>query len=595
MKNKEEFTNDWMLFLSGQNYNEKLDPPFNQTININNSMYIGDQWKGVKANGNPTPVFNIFKRIINHQIASITSSDTKMQIASSESSEKELDMEMTMDELTDVLSAYFDTIWEDTKMTSKIRQLLLDGALSGDYCIYSDWNDLIGTKDFKGVDKDGNPVEIMGQIENSVTDSVNVFFGNPNDKRVNENGRPIQPYIIVAFRQMTNDLIKEAKANGISKAKRDLITSDKETTKLAGYRGNVELDEARDESGKTTAIVKMWVEDGIIQARKSTRQCVIREQWNTKRTLYPLTWGNWDSIKNSYHGQALGTGLVPNQLFINKQFAMSMVSLMNNAYPKVVYDKTRIGKWSNSVGSSFGVEGDITGVAQQLNPGTISPQVMQFIDATINYTKEMLGSNDASMGNVTPDNASAIIAVQQAAAIPLETIKMNMYQFVEDLGYIWLDTMIAYYGERDITVEIIAKDEMTGESKKQKVTKTIDFAALRNLKLKLKIDVGASSYWAQISAIQTLDNLLAQDRITFMQYLEGLPVGILNNKEDMISTEKDKEEQQKAMLLAEQQAQVPGVPYEVVEELIKNMPQEMQQAAIEYVSEQEKANEVQPV
>jgi len=242
---------------------------------------------------------------------------------------------------------------------------------------------------------------------------------------------------------------------------------------------------------------------------------------------------------------------------------------MNNAYPKVVYDSTRIAKWSNAVGSSFGVEGDITGVAQQIEPGMMSPQIMQFIDATIQYTKEMLGASDAAMGDVTPNNTSAIIAVQQAAAIPLETIKMNLHQFIEDIGYIWLDTMIAYYGEREITVTVLD----------DKVTKTIDFSKLRDLKLKLKIDVGASSYWSQISSIQTLDNLLALDRITFLQYLKGLPVGSINRREELISAEEDKE----AMMEQQAQQQSQGVPYEVVAQLIEQMPPELQQAAVEYI------------
>ena len=237
LKDNMDYTDDWQLYLNGQNYNNRLNPPFYQTIDINNSMYIGDQWKGVKANGNPTPVFNIFKRIINHQIASITSQDTKIQIVSNEGDDTKIVMgDMTVSELTDVLTGHFNTIWEDTKMSTKLRQLLLDGALSGDYAMYSTWNDLIETKEYKGKDIDGSPAEIMGDIENEIVDSVNVYFGNPNDTRVNENGRPIQPYIVLSFRQMTSDLKAEAKKYKTSQKEIDLITSDTDNDKQAGDR-----------------------------------------------------------------------------------------------------------------------------------------------------------------------------------------------------------------------------------------------------------------------------------------------------------------------------------------------------------------------
>ncbi|MFQ7004766.1 MAG: hypothetical protein ACLRRT_14530 [Ruthenibacterium lactatiformans] len=38
----------------------------------------------------------------------------------------------------------------------------------------------------------------------------------------------------------------------------------------------------------------------------------------------------------------------------------------------------------------------------------------------IEYTRDTMGASDAALGNVTPDNTSAIIAVQKATSMPLE-------------------------------------------------------------------------------------------------------------------------------------------------------------------------------
>jgi hypothetical protein len=58
-----------------------------------------------------------------------------------------------------------------------------------------------------------------------------------------------------------------------------------------------------------------------------------------------VTWLSWDIRADSYHGQAMITGLIPNQIFINKLYAMSMISLMTTAYPKIVYTKRAFLKW----------------------------------------------------------------------------------------------------------------------------------------------------------------------------------------------------------------------------------------------------------
>ena len=503
----------------------------------------------------------MFKRIINHMIASITSQDISVQISSDNQSNDTVINGLPISDLCDVLTGYFSKTWERNKMTSKMREVLLDGALTGDYCMYSWFDKDINTGEYNGLDEFGIPVEVMGDICNDITDSVNVFFGNPNDVRVNDNGKPVQPYIIVSFREMTAKLKEEAKKNGISKDDIELIVSDTNNEYQAGDRGQIEIENS-EEGSKTTAIVKMWVKDGTIHYRKSTKFVVIDKERDTKLKLYPLAWANWDRIKNSYHGQALGTGLVPNQLFINKLFAMAMISVMNTAYPKVIFDSTRIQSWSNAVGSAIGVDGDITNVAKYLQGGTMSNQVSVLIDNTINYTKEFLGATDAAMGNVKPENTSAIMAVVEQASVPLETIKLNMYQFIEDLANIWLDTMIAYYGERTVTVTV------NGEKR----TETIDFSALKDVRLNVKIDVGASSYWSRITSIQALDNLLTLDKITFRQYLERLPNGFINKRQELLKEVKDAEEQAKMMEM--QQMQAPQA--EEMAQFIQSLPQEAQ-------------------
>lgn len=510
-------TNEWQLYENGKTYNRKIGLYTN--VDRNERFYAGDQWNGVAANGLPTPVFNIFKRCINYFISAILSQKVKMQFIPINSSEINATPDDEIKNLYGEIISKFnsETLWERMKMDMNIRQALLDAALSADADAHIFWNEKIHT----GQIIEG--VEVMGDIDFEMVDNVNVMFGNPNDVRVET-----QPYILVSFRQLVSKLKAEAKANKVKKTDYDRITSDTDNQEQAGSMAKIEL-EGGDESGKTTAIIKYWrdEETGHIFWKKSTRYCEIIKEVDTGLTRYPVAHMNWDKRKNSYHGQAVGTGLIPNQIFINKMFAMVMLNLMHTAFPKVVYNTSLIDKWVNQIGQAIPVQAgeDMKKVATYLEPAAMSSQVMNVIDAAINYTKDLIGVTDAATGNIKADNHAAIIAVQQASFIPLENIKAALYQWVEDIGYIWLDMMIAKYGKRNITVTRKGKREVI----------PFDFNQLKDVKFQLKIEVGPSSYWSEITQMQTLDNLLKDAKIDFIQYLERVPDGMIPKKEDLIS------------------------------------------------------------
>jgi len=513
-------TREWDLYEKGKDYNRKID--LGATVDRNERMYAGDQWKGVVSNGLPTPVFNIFKRIINYFIAAIMSSAVKMQFTPENIGDDTQDpQELEVKQAAEIISKYSETLWENLKMDNNLRQVLLDAALSGDACAYCWWNPEIDTGQ-----------EAQGDNEIELPDNVNVFFGNPNDYRVQK-----QPYNIISFRELVSSLRDEARKNGVEEYKVNMISGDTDTQEQSGDMAKIELDTSGENTGKTTAIIKFWRDPKTktIWWNKSTRAVTIRENVDTGQKLYPIAWMNWDKRKNSYHGQAVGTGLVPNQIFINKMFAMVMLNLMYNAFPKAVYDSSLIKEWNNQIGQAIPVTGgqDVNKVAAFLQPGNMSNQVMQVIDASINYTKDMLGASDAALGDVKPDNHAAIIAVQQAAAVPLETIKANLYQFVEDIGYIWLDMMATKYGKRNISISTNGQRQVV----------PFDFNRLKDMRLKLKVDVGPSSYWSEITAMQTLDNLLQAEKINFLQYLERIPNGVIPQKQELIDEIKQIEQQ----------------------------------------------------
>lgn len=546
---REQQTLEWQQYQRGIDYNHKID--LYSTVDKNEAFYAGDQWRGVQAKGLPTPVFNFFKRIINYFIASILSQNIKINfIPQSVGDDPANEDEQFIKDAAELVSQYSDTLWEKLKMHQKLRQCLLDAALTGDACVYSFWNPDIETGQ-----------AMKGEIDLEVIDNVNVFFGNPNDWRVST-----QPYILIVYRDLVSKLREEAKKNGVKSL--DLITPDTDNAYQAGDMSKIELDDKDEVSGKTIAILKLWKEKGKVYAKKSTKFVDIREKWDTKLKDYPVAFMNWDRRKNCYHGQAVGTGLVPNQIFINKMFAMVMLNMMHSAFPKAVYNKTFLKGWNNAIGSAIGIDAGnlpLNQVATYLAPGQMNGQVLEVIDLAIKYTKDTLGATDAALGNVKPDNTSAIIAVQQASAIPLENIKQNLYQFIEDIGNIWLDFMANYYGKRSIDVEVLGKRQI----------EEFDFERLKKMQFRIKIDVGPSSYWSEITAVQTLDNLLNSDRINFMQYLDRLPSGLIPKRQELIEDIKSNDTKQQ--FIFEQMARFLETQPPEVQQEIMNLPPDQQE------------------
>lgn len=559
----DKITKAWQQYASGRDYNLRLNI-YNNT-NRNERFYAGDQWNGLDAPGMPTPVFNIFKRITNYFVAAIMQQPAKLVftplLANEEGTEAD---EIEMNEAAEMITAYSQTLWERMKMDNKMRQLLLDAALSGDMSTYLYWNPTIKTGQ-----------ESEGDIDIELLDGVNIYFGNPNQQEVEK-----QPYIIISFREMTADLQKEAKMYGANANDVKKITSDSDNDYTAGDRGKIELDDNSsndDAGGKTTTLLKLWKENGSVRALKATKYVTVRPEWDTKLTRYPVAFNNWDKRKNSYHGQALGTGIVPNQIYINQQFALIMIFMRDMGFPKVIYDKLQINGWSNKVGGAFGVNGDgrpMSAYAQYMQPATMNTQMLTSIDNAISYTKEFLGANDAALGDVNPDNARALAIVTEQAAVPLANIKANLYQLIEDIGYIELDFMANYYGKRKVTVTEGGK----------RVVKEFDFNKLKDMQMNLKVDVSPSTLYSELAGQQTLDRLLETDRITFLQWLDRAIPGTVPKKQELIAEIEETQQMQEEDEMEQMAQVVEQLPPEQQEQFLALPPEQQEAVAMELLN-----------
>ena len=507
----------WKQYCAGLDFNNKLR--LVENVANNENFFIGKQWEGVISNGLPTPVFNILKQIVLHQVATITSDNFTISATPLRASANDKRLEMASQVVNSELRALFKV----NKLPNLSRIMMRNAAVDGDGCMFTYFDPDAPT----GLDG------IKGAIKTEIIDNTRVLFGNPNSRNVQS-----QPYIIIWKRRQICDVKDEARANGLSEEEIQNISADTDDN-------NSRMDSYVDD--KCTVLTKLWRDKktGTIWGCEVTKGAVIRKPYDVRIKSYPVTWICWDYVQECYHGQALITGLIPNQEFINKAYAMAMLSQMTSAFPTKLYDRTRITKWTNQVGAQIAVDGSVEGVAKILEPAQISPQIAQFINSTIENTQSLTGATAAALGNTRPDNTSAIIALQRAAAIPAEITKQNLYECLEDLGRIYIEFMAAYYGTRpvDIPAAVAVGDEIAqfANANVGMMQQEFDFAQLEDCPMTIGLDVGASSYWSEVASMQTLENLLQLGLITVADFLERIPDGYVAKRQELLDKYKQKE------------------------------------------------------
>ena len=507
-------TKAWERFEAGRDYKRRIG--LYGTVRENERFYRGDQWHGVEAGGLPTPVFNVIKRITDYMVSSVASqpvsivySDDSMPVTEMCENKKQLKKGL---KLLNGNAAYR---YDKCKLDTLIRQALLDAAISGDGVFYCYW---------EPETKTGQPH--TGDIKTVLCDNSDLFVSNVNSRDIQE-----QDYVMLAGRDTVEHLFAEALKSGVKREDAEKICSDEcEENYADAYKT-----EATDSEHATYLITFTRDGDGYVCWEKSTRNVVIARR-KTKMRRYPIAYFAWDKVKGSFIGNSPITALIENQKYINKAYAMVMKHMTDTAFSKIVYDKTLIPEWTNEVGEAIGVRGggDVRNAASIIGTGQLQSGFLEVIAMTLSHTKEMMGATDTALGEVKPENTSAILALQEASAIPLETIRQNLYACIEDLALIWADMLFTYYPADRL---VIYRDE-DGEEKAETLT---GLPAMKKAILSARVDVGAGSRYSQIASLNTLDRLLQGGYITVKQYLQRLPEGLISDREELLENDEHTE------------------------------------------------------
>ena len=475
-----EKTDVWQLYEKGRNYNRMVG--LYTDTDKNYRMYNGNQWSGLKISGIEPIQLNIIKPIVRYKVG-IINNNLYQPVYSAENIENN-DFKEVAVKTCELLNKLASRVWEKDNMDYKTRAMSKHSAINDECPVYVTY------------DKENNlPI-------NEILSKNDVYYGNENDENI-EN----QPYILIKQRKPVINLKEMAQAEGVSNEKLQYIIGDNDTFEEAGDHAKEEIDDM------CTLITKLYKKDGNVYFSQATQYCVIKEDKNTGLKLYPLTHMLWEEKEGYARGEGEVRYLTFNQIEINKTIMRRLISAKTTAYPQKVVDISKVQNPNaiDKVGSTIKTNGqtvdDVRKVVGVIQPAQMSADVEKVMNELISTTRELAGAGDIATGEINPESASgkAILAVQQAAQMPVTEQTLALKTTIENLARIWLD-MWKTYATDGLVIDYETTDTLTGETTTEPVQ--VPYSVLEALQADVKVDVTPKSPYDKFAQELSLENML---------------------------------------------------------------------------------------
>lgn len=543
----------------------------------------GDQWPKIteKTKSLPRPVFNIIDFIENHKVSSVMNENVKMLFTSNEliSEDSTPDESQPMqpnpmedqaqslakmvDEAADKFTRFADTTWDRIKQDELNEEALETASNIGTAIWHYYWDNSV---------QGGMFLPYIGDMCGEVIDPMDIFFGNPQQRNVQK-----QPYIIIRYRDTVASVKEIAKQNKVQKEMIDLITSDKDTIDQGYDQARIEVTD----SDKTTVLLKYWKENGQVFFAKACHSVMIQDKTPTMMKLYPIAVLQWKRRKKSIFGVGDTEGIIPNQKAINFLLAMQILSVQLTGWPKLKYNPNYVSRAQaeNNVPGAVIEDRSPQGErgVEYMIPGAMSPAAANLVETIMDYTKQLSSAQDAATGDMQKGqlNATAIMLLQKAAGVPIESIKKRFYRAMEDIGRIWEEFWKTKYN----TNRMVTMQDDNGNP----YSTEFNGSQYQDIDLALKIDIGPSSSYSEELMMSSLDKLFDGQYISLQDYLEFAPKNVVPFKDRLLKKIQDQQAQQAAApdvngMLANLSPQEQQAFHNAPPELQQQMMQQLQPA-----------------
>ena len=247
-----------------------------------------------------------------------------------------------------------------------------------------------------------------------------------------------------------------------------------------------------------------------------------------KITRYPVVVFPWKTRKKCLWGYGEVEGLIPNQKAINFNVGMMLLSVQDNAWPKLVTKpgalRQNVTNMPGEILTDYYSSGD--GV-KYMQPPNFNYMAVNLVDKVMELSRTTRGVTEISTGEQLGANmaASAIIALQNQAKVPIDNIQKRFYRSIRDVGKIWEEFFKTYYSMPRTMLVSEAGSGTRSELFLGEEYQDVDFD--------LKIDVGPTSMYSESLSMATLEKLYDTGGITLDEYIELAPHNVMPFKDKL--------------------------------------------------------------
>ena len=522
-----ENTSIWNQYLKCRDFMERRG--IYQDTDINNRMYNGDQWHGLKMAGVEPIVFNFIKPIIKHKVSNITSN--LFAINYSPENIENIEFMEEAQKTCDLLNKRASKVWDTDFMDKKVKKWVKQSAINDEAVAYV-------TYDLES----NNPIT-------EVISKNDIMYGDENEEEIQ-----LQPFILIRQRKTILELKEMARQEKIDEKLIEHIFTDNDTSTVAGDSGKDELED------KTWLITRFYRKNGIVCFDQATQYCEIKKEKNMGVKLYPIAHFNWEDEEGNARGIGEVRQLKPNQLETNKTATRRALTVKNISYPQKVINETAIQNIDavSKIGSvvRFKDMGNTraSDVFMTTTPGQMGPDSEKIQTELINYSRDLNNVSEATIGNINPESASgrAILAVQNAQNQPLNDQLIGLKTFLEDIARIWFE--LWKVNARDVLkIQYEEVDPISGE--KAYEMGEISPLVLDALETSVKVDITPKGAFDKYAQELSLENMFVNGKITFDEYVESLDSDSVMPKAKLEIIMNKRKEAQKQINQLDQQAQ----------------------------------------
>ena len=460
----------WQLYEKGKRYHDSIS--LKDRVLKCYRFYEGEQWYGLENGSESLPCYNFIAPTVKYKTAMIAMNNMSITFSASDISNQEV---------IGFINSYTAQKWEKLKMDSVCWDIVKAAAIAGDSYIYF----------------------YDGGLSSQVIDSTNIFLADEREPDLQK-----QKYIIIYERRSVDELKSIAMQNGLSDDLVSQIVPDSDNSQLVSTESQLEVDS----DNKCSSLLYLEVKNGALYFTRTTRQVVYQPGKVIKgMDMYPIASLIFGRKKGSARGAGQVEPLIPNQIEINRNLVRRIINAKLTAFSRLVYSSDCVTNpgMLNEVGTALEIDtGGVSSINDKityLSPSPMSPDAKNLTDELLNYSKELAGAGDAALGNIDPTKASgtAIIAVRDQAALPLNEETAAFRQFIEDVALIWFKMWSVYgFGDR--------------------LDSVIDYTQLSGINPYVRVDVSSTNPFSKYARQQSVERLFTMGAITFDEYVSLL-------------------------------------------------------------------------